>query len=81
VDLDIHAGYYFCALDAYFNMIKLTLNTAPNNELAGAALTSFRPYINAVYGEDKGNVIPCSQDVCYEPIYDPDRLKNFLHSQ
>jgi uncharacterized protein len=81
VDLDIHAGYYFCALDAYFNMIKLTLNTAPNKELARAALTSFRPYVSAVYGEDKGNVIPCSQDVCLEPIYDPDRLKDFVQSK
>jgi uncharacterized protein len=80
-DMDIHAGYYLCALDAYFHMIKLTLNTAPNNELAKAALTSFRPYVSIVYGEDKGDVVPCMQDMCYEPIRTPERLKDFLQSR
>ncbi len=80
-DSDIHAGYYFCGLDAYFHMIKLTLQAAPKEELAKAALSSFRPYVSTVYGEDKGCAVPCSHDVCYEPIYSPDKLKDFLQSR
>jgi hypothetical protein len=31
--------------------------------------------MSIVYGEDKGCVIPCFKDVCYEPI---DSLRDFL---
>jgi uncharacterized protein YyaL (SSP411 family) len=74
----IFSGYYYCALDAFFNMIKLSLNTNITSELTETALSSFRPYMSIVYGEDKGSVIPCSKDICYEPIHRPDRLKEFF---
>jgi uncharacterized protein YyaL (SSP411 family) len=80
-DLDIHAGYYFCALDAYFNMIKLTMETSPSSGLSKAAFSSFRPYASLVYGEDKGRVIPCVKDVCYEPVGDAERLRDFLRKK
>jgi len=77
-DMIIHSGYYFCALDAYFQMLKLTLQTGPESQLAETALSSFRPYMSIVYGDDKACVIPCLQDVCYEPILSSDAMKDFL---
>jgi uncharacterized protein YyaL (SSP411 family) len=77
-DMGIHSGYYFCALDAYFNMLKLSLQTSPNSELTGITLSSFSPYMSIIYGEDKGSIIPCFQNVCYEPIDRADTLKDFF---
>ncbi len=77
-NVGIHAGYYFCGVDAFFRMIKLILQTAPENELAKAVLSSAHPYISILYGKEKGCVIPCIQDVCYEPIDKPERLRDFL---
>lgn len=79
-DLSIHAGYFLGALDAYFHMLKLFVQAPPNHELSKAALSSFRPYVSLLYGEDKGCVIPCGQDVCYEPVYSPNSLKDFLRT-
>jgi len=80
-DIDIHGGYYFCAVDAYFHMIKLTLQASPKSELAETALSLFRPHMSILYGEEKGYVIPCVQDVCHEPICSPEKLKDFLQSK
>jgi hypothetical protein len=77
-DMVIHSGYYFCALDASFQMLRLTLPGSPGNELSSAALSSFRPYVSISYGDDRGHIIPCIQDVCYEPLTSPDDLRDFL---
>lgn len=77
-DTGIHAGYYFCAADAYFNSIKLTLETTPASELAETALSLYVPYSGIAYGEDNGRVIPCLKDICGEAIRSPDKLKDFL---
>lgn len=77
--MGLHAAYYFCALDAYFNMIKLTVEALPGSELAATARTSFFPYKSIVYAEDKGCVTPClANGVCLEPIDGPGKLKDFL---
>ncbi|MDH5769089.1 MAG: AGE family epimerase/isomerase, partial [Nitrospirota bacterium] len=76
--MDTHTGYYFCAMDAYFHMIKLTLETSPVSELTETVFSSFRPYVSIVYGENNGRVIPCLGDVCYEPVESPDKLLTFL---
>ena len=78
--MGIHSGYYYAALDAYFNMLTLTLHTPLQSELAETALSTFYPYKCIVYGEDKGSVLPCVGKVCYEPITDPARLRDFLNS-
>ncbi len=78
--MSIHSGYYFCALEAYFQMLKLDLQTAPESELAETALSTFRPHISIVYGENKGCAIPCLQDACYEPIFNSAIYKEFLES-
>jgi uncharacterized protein YyaL (SSP411 family) len=77
-DIGIHAGYYFCALDAYFNPLKLTLHASPSAKLAETALSSVTPFTTIVYAEDKGCVIPCFRDACFEPVTDPGALRNFL---
>lgn len=73
----ILSGYYFSALDAYFNMLKLTLHTT-KRELIDTALSTYSPYTNIAYGEDRDYVIPCLGTVCYETIDNPDGLKKFL---
>jgi uncharacterized protein YyaL (SSP411 family) len=73
----ILTGYYYSALDAYFNMLTLTLHTT-KSELVHIALSLSNPYTNIVYGEDKGFVLPCLGTVCYEPIDNPEALKEFL---
>jgi hypothetical protein len=74
--LNIHAGAYFCALDAYFCMLKLTVEAASDSALAreARALAGNRQ-VTIVYGEDHGRVMPCKQNACLEPISDPVRLK------
>jgi uncharacterized protein YyaL (SSP411 family) len=75
----ILSGYYFCAVDAYFNMLKLSMQTSPASDLTDIALSFFRPYTSIVYGEDKGSVIPCLKNVCYKPLNSPDSFRNFLN--
>lgn len=77
-DIGIHAAYYFCALDAYLNSLKLTLYASPSTGLAETALLFITPYTTIVYGEDKGCVIPCFRDTCFEPVTDPGILESFL---
>jgi len=74
--MSVHAGAYFCALDAHFNMLKLTVEAWPDSELAQAARAlAGRTCTVIVYGEDNGRVIPCIHDVCSEPLSDPARLR------
>ena len=77
-DMGIHAGYYLCAMDAYFHMLKLTVETSPQHELAESALSFSIPYMSISYGEDRGRIVPCFKNVCYEPIKSSDVLKDFL---
>ena len=80
-ELGIHSSYLFCAIDAYFNMLKLTVEALKESELTDAALLFLVLYTSIVYGEDKGRVVPCLRNVCYEPIYNVDVLRNFLINQ
>src|SRR3990172_935389 len=74
-DMGLHAGYYFCALEAYFHMLRLFIEAAPGSGLAEAARSFFRPYKSVVYGEDKGQVTPCQNGVCLEPLGTPEALR------
>jgi uncharacterized protein YyaL (SSP411 family) len=74
----IVSGYYCCALDTYFNMSSLQFDTAPESALSHVALASFIPYRSVVYGEDRGQVTLCFRNTCFEPIDDPDKLKDVL---
>jgi hypothetical protein len=61
-------------------MLKLSVEAAPESNLAAAALASNYPYKSIVYGQDHGSVIPCVKNVCYEPIKDPAGLEDFLNN-
>jgi len=76
--MGIHSGYYYSALDAYFNLLRLTLHAAPGSELANTALSAYSPYANISYGDDRGYVLPCLKTECYEALYAPGDLRNFL---
>src|SRR5574341_930935 len=77
-EMAVHAGSYFCALDAYFRMIKLTVETPPAGELAQSARSlAGLTYAAVLYGEDNGRIIPCRGHACYEPIHDPEILRAF----
>jgi uncharacterized protein YyaL (SSP411 family) len=78
-DLNIHAGYYFCSMDAYFNMTKLTVGAPAGSEMAEAAVNFFRPYKTLAYDGEKDCVTPClASGACLEPICDPVALRKFL---
>ncbi len=77
-ELSIHAGYYFCGLDAYFHTLQLTVEARPESSLGAAAVSLFAPYISLVYKEDHNRIIPCAEDVCYEPVEDSDSLQKFI---
>ncbi len=77
-ELGVHAGAYFCALDAWFRMLRLTVEARPGSVLARAALALSRGPVVIVYGEDRGRVIPCLNTVCYEPIKDAEELRPFF---
>lgn len=77
--LSIHAGYYFCAMDACFNMVKLTIGAPADSGLAATAVNIFRPYKTVLYFGEKGDVTPClASGVCLEPISGAEELKIFL---
>jgi len=75
-EIGVHAGAYFCSLDASFRILKLAVEAAPGSELAATAraLTG-KGYTAIVYGEDHDRVIPCSRNTCLEPLYNLNDLK------
>ncbi len=77
-ELGVHAGAYFCALDASFRMLRLTIEARPGSDLARAALALARGPSVIVYGEDRRRIVPCLNTVCYEPVHDAEGLRNFF---
>jgi uncharacterized protein YyaL (SSP411 family) len=76
LEIGVHAGAYFCALDAWFRMLKLTVEDSPESELArNARALSGSAYTVIVYSGARGRVIPCVGNVCQAPISDPDELR------
>jgi hypothetical protein len=74
-DMSVHAGSYFCALEASFRMLKLTVEAAPESELAKKARAlAGTLYTSLVYGDDHQRVVPCKRELCHEPVSDPSRL-------
>jgi hypothetical protein len=71
------SAYYFTALDAYFNMLKLSIHTS-EKRMIDTAMSIFRPYKTLVYGEDRGYIIPCKVEFCDKPIKDHGELIRYL---
>ena len=77
-EMSVHAGSYYCALDASFRMIKLTVEAPPAGELAQAARSiAGLTYAAVLYSGDNNRVIPCIGNACYEPVRDPELLTEF----
>jgi uncharacterized protein len=74
----LHAGSYYCALDAFYNMLKLSVEALPESNLAEAALASDYPYKSIVYGQDEGVIVPCLGRTCYAPVTNASDLRDFL---
>jgi uncharacterized protein YyaL (SSP411 family) len=77
-EMSIHAGTYYCSLDAWFTMLKLTVEAAPSSDLAIAARRLTGPYTVVVYGEDKGRIVPCIGETCYAPVMNNEELVRFV---
>ncbi|HTG00996.1 MAG TPA: thioredoxin domain-containing protein [Nitrospirota bacterium] len=78
-EINVHAGSYFCALDTWFNMIKLTVEADPGSELARAARRmAGKVHTVIVYGDDHGQIIPCRQMICMEPVKDSGLLEKSI---
>ena len=75
--MGIHGAYYFCALDGYFNRFELSFNLSPSG-LAKDALSLFYPYQAIRWGEDRGEIVPCRRDVCFEPVHGVEALAALL---
>ncbi len=76
-EMSIHAGTYFCALDAWFATLKLTVEALPDSGLARAAMRLTGPYTALVFAEDKGRIIPCVNETCYEPVTNTADLQRY----
>ncbi len=70
----VHAGTYDCALDAWFNMLKLTVEAAAESDLARAARRLCGRPVAVVYGGDRGRVLPCVNETCFEAVTDAGAL-------
>lgn len=79
-NMGISAGYFFSAMDAYFNMLKLNIEALPESNLADVVFSAPIPYMSIVYGENRERVILCFNNICYEPIERCDILKKFLNN-
>jgi len=80
-NIGIHAGRYFAALDAYFNMLRLTLYTSRESDLVLTALSTHSPYTSIAHSEYRGYVLPCLRSECLEPVYGVEELKLFLKNR
>jgi uncharacterized protein YyaL (SSP411 family) len=73
-EIGIHAGAYYGVLDAWFNLLTLTVEAPPESKLARAARTFAGAATVIRYTGDQGRVIPCRDTLCGEPITDPGAL-------
>ncbi len=80
-EIGVHAGAYYSSLDALFNMIEFSIEARPDSEVARAArFLGSRVPSAIVYGEDRGRVIVCSRDACFEPAHDRSALEALLRN-
>jgi uncharacterized protein YyaL (SSP411 family) len=80
-DMGVHAGFYYSALDAYFNCVKLELHTKPESELSLSARSVFVPYLNVLYRADEGYALVCFRETCYDPLKNGKELQEFLREK
>lgn len=71
-DMGLHSGYYFAALDAWYNTLELTINAYPGTTTARDALAFPYPYSVLRYTEESaaGTIVPCMRNICHSPVKD-----------
>ncbi|MCX7914444.1 MAG: hypothetical protein N2511_07655, partial [Thermodesulfovibrionales bacterium] len=79
-DIHIHAGSYFNAMDGYFNPLKLEIYSNKDSALFRKALRNFYPHLYLSHKENKGFVIPCFKNTCYEPIKSSEEFDSFINN-
>jgi uncharacterized protein YyaL (SSP411 family) len=77
-DMNVHAGSFFSSMNACFHLLRLAVEVPPESELAKTALSFFSPFKHIVYAGHGGRVTPCLNGVCYEPVSDAAKLRDFL---
>ncbi|HEY6012247.1 MAG TPA: thioredoxin domain-containing protein, partial [Nitrospirota bacterium] len=76
-ELGVHAGSYFSVLDAFFRMIRLTVEADPAGALARAARSiAGLTHTTLHYHGDSGMVQPCVGTTCHEPARSPEALRS-----
>lgn len=80
-DSGIHSAHYLTAIDAFSNMLKLTVQALPDSDLAITALSVFYPYKSVVFEADDGRVIPCIGNTCFDPITEVSGLADFIETK
>ena len=79
ISMSIHGAYFFCALDAFFRLVKLEVRSGAGSQVAEAALFAHHPYSFVTYDSAGENVvIPCIGTTCYEPLASGEKVKEFL---
>lgn len=64
----VHAGYFFTALDAFFHLLTLECEAAPDSTLGSEVQALVKPHTAVSYAAGPGRVIPCFGTTCFEPI-------------
>lgn len=77
-EFGIHASYYYCALQGYLFPLTLKVHAGPESGLAQEARSYSRPYVQILYADDQGVVVPCGKAACYEPVRRREDLRAFL---
>jgi uncharacterized protein YyaL (SSP411 family) len=78
----IHGGYFFCALEVYYRMVKLEVRAGAGTSLAEASLFAHHPYTCIAWGDPGDNIIiPCIATTCFEPLDSVEKLRDFLKSK
>lgn len=86
----IHYGSFYDAVNMYLNTLSLSVNADAGSDLARTAISVFRPYTTIRYQSkkdmlfnipglsDRECLIPCHLKGCHEPIFETERLREFL---
>ena len=79
-EMGIHAGTYAGALEAWSRTLKLTIEAPVDSGLGRAALRLVGPATVIVHGEDRGRIIPCMGETCFEPVTSAEGLQHYART-
>lgn len=81
-NMGIHAGYFFNALDFYFNMLELTFYADTPLDFKKAIISAPYPYKAINYSASGGGFMRlCLKGICYDVIKTYDEFLQFLKNK